>query len=258
MLLATNLLRRALMVNIASIILRHSGGSRNPVSLRKQPGSRPGRSSKAFAARATRLSPGRRTFVNQFRKSQFPLLSLMTFAVAGVAAAAPVTYNIDPEHTYPSFEADHMGLSIWRGKFNKTAGKVTLDKAAGQGAVDVTIDVASIDFGHDKLNDVAKSPDLFDVTKYPQATYKGKLDGFANGVPSQVVGDLTLHGVTRPVVLRINSFKCMPHPLFKREVCGADALGALNRDEFGMDAGKPYGFRMDVTLRIQVEAIEVE
>jgi len=156
-------------------------------------------------------------------------LSLMSLAVGGVAAAAPVTYNIDPEHTYPSFEADHMGLSIWRGKFNRTAGKVTLDKAAGRGTVEVTVDVASIDFGHDKLNDVAKSSDLFDAAKYPQATYKGKLDGFASGVPSQVVGDLSMHGATRPVVLTINSFKCMPHPLFKREVCGADALGTLKR-----------------------------
>jgi polyisoprenoid-binding protein YceI len=195
---------------------------------------------------------------NKSRMKSLLLLLMMHLAVGGVATAAPVTYNIDPEHTYPSFEADHMGLSIWRGKFDTTAGKVTLDKAAGQGTVDVTIDAASIDFGHAKLNEVAKGPDLFDVTKYPQATYQGKLDGFANGVPSRVVGDLTLHGVTRPVVLKINSFKCMPHPVFKREVCGADALGSLNRDEFGMDAGKPYGFRMDVTLRIQIEAIQVE
>ena len=99
---------------------------------------------------------------------------------------------------------------------------------------------------------------MFDVAKYPQAIYKGKLDGFANGVPSRVVGNLTLHGATRPVVLQINSFKCIPHPMFKREVCGADALAVLNREEFGMDAGKPYGFSMDVTLHIQVEAIATE
>jgi polyisoprenoid-binding protein YceI len=182
----------------------------------------------------------------------------MTLAIGSLASAAPITYNIDPDHTYPSFEADHMGLSIWRGKFNKTAGKVTLDKVAGQGTVDVTVDPASIDFGHKKLNSVAQGPELFDVAQYPQATYKGKLEGFVDGVPSRVVGDLTLHGVTRPVVLTINSFKCMPHPLLKREVCGADALGSLNREQFGIDSGKSYGFRMDVTLRIQVEAIRTE
>jgi polyisoprenoid-binding protein YceI len=198
-----------------------------------------------------------------FRESQptmriLLLLSLMNLTVGGVAAAAPMTYIIDPEHTYPSFEADHMGLSIWRVKFNKTVGKVTLDKASGLGSVSVAIDPASIDFGHEKLNEVAKGPDLFDVTKYPHATYSGKFDGFVNGAPSRVVGDLILHGVTRPLVLKINSFKCMPHPIFKREVCGADALGTLNREEFGMDAGKPYGLSMDVTLRIQVEAIQAE
>ena len=101
-------------------------------------------------------------------------------------------------------------------------------------------------------------PAFFDAAKYPQAIYKGKFEGFANGVPSRVVGELTMHGVTRPVVLQMSSFKCMPHPLVKRELCGADALTVLNREEFGMDAGKPYGFSMDVTLRIQVEAIATE
>lgn len=185
-------------------------------------------------------------------------ISLAVVAACGSAIAAPVTYDIDPDHTYPSFEADHMGMSVWRGKMNKSTGKVTLDKAAAGGSVDIAIDPASIDFGQEKLNSWAASAEFFDVAKYPQAVYKGRLDGFANGAPSRVVGDLTLHGVTRPVVLKINAFKCMPHPLLKREFCGADALGTFNRDEFGLDAGKPYGFRMDVTLRIQVEAIQAE
>lgn len=176
--------------------------------------------------------------------------------IAGTAAAAPVTYDLDPEHTYPSFEADHLGISVWRGKFNKTTGKMTLDKTAGQGTVDVTVDLKSVDFGHAKMNSEAMGPDFFDVKKYPQARYKGKLTDFANGVPSRVVGDLTLHGVTKPAVLTINLFKCIPHPILKRELCGADAVGTFNRDEFGLDAGKPYGFKMDVTLRIQMEALE--
>jgi polyisoprenoid-binding protein YceI len=186
------------------------------------------------------------------------LLSLMSVALSGVAAAAPVDYTIDPEHTYPSFEADHLGISMWRGKFNKTTGKMTLDKAAGHGTVEVTVDLKSVDFGHDEMNNHAIGPEFFDVKKYPEAKYKGKLTGFSNGVPSQVVGDLTLHGVTKPVVLKINLFKCIPHPILKRELCGADAIGTFNRDEFGLDAGKPYGFKMDVTLRIQMEALQTE
>lgn len=185
------------------------------------------------------------------------LLTLLCLPVA--ALAAPVTYIVDPTHTFPSFEADHMaGLSVWRGKFNKNSGKVMLDKAAGSGSVDITVDTASIDFGLDEMNEHAMKEDFFDVAKYPQAFYKGKLEGFSKGAPSRVVGELALRGVTRPVTLKIVSFKCMPHPMFKREVCGADALATIKRDEFGMDAGKPYGFSMDVTLRIQIEALQAE
>lgn len=188
-------------------------------------------------------------------------LASLALLVSGAASAAETTasekiYEIDPMHTYPSFEADHMGgLSVWRGKFNKTSGTITLDKAAKTGSVDVTVDVASIDYGLDAMNDMAKSDKLFDAAKYPTATYKGKLAGFVDGKPTKVEGELTLHGVTKPVTLTVRSFKCMPHPMLKRELCGADAATTIKRDAFGMDAGKDYGFSMDVELRIQVEAI---
>lgn len=185
------------------------------------------------------------------------LTSLALFAAT--AGAAPVTYKIDPPHTYPSFEADHMGgLSTWRGKFNKSEGTVTLDKQAGAGTVDVVIDTTSIDFGLDAMNEHANKPDLFDTAKYPTATYKGKLAGFNDGVPGKVEGELTLHGVTRPLELTINKFKCMPHPMLKREVCGADASASFQRDQFGISAGKDWGFNMDVNLRIQIEAVAAE
>lgn len=186
------------------------------------------------------------------------IAALLALPTAGVIAA-PTTYQIEPTHTYPSFEADHMGgLSVWRGKFNKTSGSVTFDKAAKQGAVDITVDIDSIDYGFDLMNTKAKSEELFDAAKYPTATYKGKLAGFKKGVPTKVIGDLTLRGITKPVQLNILSFKCMPHPMVKREVCGADAIATFKRDDFGMAAGKDWGFKMDVTLRIQVEALAAE
>ena len=174
---------------------------------------------------------------------------------SGIAVAAPVEYEIDPNHTYPTFEADHMGISIWRGKFNKNTGKVVLDKEKGQGNIEVTIDLNSVDFGHQTMNSWARGQDLFDTERFPPAVYKGKLEAFEGGAPTQVVGQLSLHGVTRPLNLKINSFKCIPHPLHKRELCGADAMTTFNRDDFGLDAGKSFRFRMDVTLRIQVEAV---
>ncbi len=177
-------------------------------------------------------------------------------AVAGAGLqAAPVTYEIDSSHTYPSFEADHMGLSTWRGKFNLTQGQVLLDKEAGQGSLDIVVDIASVDFGHELMNKVALGESIFDVEKHPHARYKGRLVGFVEGAPTKVDGELTLHGVTRPLSLTIQRFKCIPHPLHKRELCGADALARLNRADFGIDAGKAYGFDMNVVLRIQVEAV---
>lgn len=178
--------------------------------------------------------------------------------VAGNAAAAPVKYQIDPEHTYPSFETDHFGgLSTWRGKFKKSAGTIVYDKEAGSGTLDVTIDTTSIDTGHDKLNTHVKSNEkgMFDVAKFPTATYTGKLAKFVNGAPTEVDGTLTLHGVTKPVTLKIDHFGCRPHPMKQgKEVCGANATAALDRADFGVDWGKTYGFKMDVKLAIQVEA----
>jgi polyisoprenoid-binding protein YceI len=178
------------------------------------------------------------------------------FCGTQIALAAPEQYTFDPEHTYPSFEASHMGISIWRGKFDRTTGTATLDAAAGNGVVDIRVDLKSVDFGHAKLNEFMVGPEFFDTAKYPEAHYHGTLAGFMNGAPTRVEGALTLHGVTKPLVLTVSSFKCIPHPMLKRQLCGADAFATFQRDAFGLDAGKPYGFSMDVTLRIQVEALK--
>jgi polyisoprenoid-binding protein YceI len=186
------------------------------------------------------------------------LFVIVTTLCAGSAAAAPVSYKIDPAHTYPSFAADHMGISVWRGKLNKTSGTLAFDKEAGSGSVEIAIDLSSIDFGQEALNKWARGPQFFNVRKFRTATYKGKFDGAAGGVPTQVLGELTLHGVTKPVVLKINQLKCVPHPIFKRELCGADASASFKRDEFGLDVGKDYGFNMEVVLQIQVEALAAQ
>ncbi|HEX3398007.1 MAG TPA: YceI family protein, partial [Steroidobacteraceae bacterium] len=129
---------------------------------------------------------------------------LMILGTASVNAA-PTAYSVDPDHTHPSFEVDHFGgLSTWRGNFKKTTGTIVVDGAAKNGTVDITIDAASIDFAHDKLNEHVSGPEMLDVTKYPTATYTGVLGGFSNGAPTTVTGNLTLHGVTKPVTLVIN------------------------------------------------------
>jgi polyisoprenoid-binding protein YceI len=182
-------------------------------------------------------------------------IAAVALAVASLPVMAAVeNYSIEPNHTYPSFTAPHMGISFWRGKFNKTAGKVTLDRKAGTGTVDITVDATSVDFGHDKMNEHAMAEDFFNVAKYPTITYKGNIK-FKDGQPDEVEGQLTLLGVTKPLKLEIDSFKCIPHPFFKKEVCGADVEGTFNRADFGMTKGAD-GSGGEVKLNIQVEALK--
>ena len=175
-------------------------------------------------------------------------------AAISINAAAADNFAIDPDHTYPSLEFPHMGLSIWRGKFNKTTGKVTLDRAARTGTAEIQVDTASIDFGHDKMNQFALTEDWLNAAKYPTMSYKGTLR-FEGNTPVALDGQLTLLGVTRPVKLKINAFKCIDHPYYKKEVCGADAEGELDRAEFGMSRYTEDGMGR-IRLRIQVEAIK--
>jgi polyisoprenoid-binding protein YceI len=172
-------------------------------------------------------------------------------------AMAADTYQLDPLHTSPSFATDHFGgLSIWRGKFRKSSGTVVLDRVAKTGTVDVTIDMSSVDIGNDKLDAELVTDKFFDTAKYPTATYKGTQIRFDGDKPVEVIGTLTLHGITKPVNLKIESYKCMMNPMLKREVCGTESTATFNRDDFGIDFGKTYGFKMQTTLHIQAEGIK--
>jgi polyisoprenoid-binding protein YceI len=198
-----------------------------------------------------------------------PLLLLLPLLMsAGTAIAAPVHYTIDPDHTYPSFAADHAGLSIWRGKFNHSSGEITLDRAKQTGTVHIVTKIDSINFGNPPLRQMVLRGVMpaslcqaqcafFDAAKYPTATYDGTLADFVNGAPTRVVGKLTLRGVTRPLDLKIEHFKCIPDFVLKpRERCGAEASATFDRSEFGIDAGKSFGMDMKVSLQIQVEAVQ--
>ena len=122
------------------------------------------------------------------------LLLASAAGLATTALAAPATYTIDSAHTYPSFEVPHMGVSWWRGKFARTTGSVVLDKEARSGSVDIRVDTASIDFGHDKMDEHARSVDFFNVAEFPEARYQGSLV-FTGDVPTSVDGQLTLLGL---------------------------------------------------------------
>lgn len=191
-------------------------------------------------------------------KKQSILAALLAIA-ASSTMASPVTYNIDPSHTYPSFATDHFGgISTWRGKFTKSSGTIVLDRAARTGSVDVTIDAASINTGNEALDKHVKSAELLDVAKYPTAHFKGSQIRFEGETPVAVAGEFTFHGVTKPLTLKIDSFKCFVNPMIKREVCGAEASAQFDRGEFGVTYGAAYGFKMATQLQIQVEGVKAD
>ena len=164
-------------------------------------------------------------------------------------------YQIDPDHTYPSFEADHLGgLSKWRGKINATEGVVTIDNDNLTGTVEIKMDMNTLDFGHEKMNQRARKKDLFYVEKFPYAFYSGTLI-FEDKAPKEISGILTLRGVSKPLDISIEEYKCIFHPIRLKQACGADAYASLKRDDYGIDYGKVFGFKMGVDLRISIEGI---
>ena len=188
---------------------------------------------------------------------KIPALStlILCACLAGTAQAAAALYTIEPAHTYPSFEVSHMGISYWRGKFNKTSGKIWLDREKHTGRLEITVDTSTVNFGMALLEQRTRGEEWFDVEKYPTAKYVSESITFRGDVPVSVDGQLTLRGMTRPVKLDIAEFICVPHPLFKREVCGADVRAEFDRRDFGMtqDIVNNNG---KVRLQIQVEALQ--
>jgi polyisoprenoid-binding protein YceI len=176
-------------------------------------------------------------------------------ALLAAPAFAAETYIIDPRHTLPSYEIDHFGWSTQRGRFERVSGKITLDRAAKTGTVEVVIDVASVSTGVAKLDEHLRNPDFFDVARYPTMTFRSERIVFDGERPAAVPGVFTLLGVTRPVTLTITFFHCAPNTFAKKEACGANAVATIRRTEFGMTRYAP-GLGDEVKLLINVEAFK--
>jgi len=190
-------------------------------------------------------------------KKQLLVIVAATSFGLSIGAEAADRYELDSSHTYPSFEADHEGgASIWRGKFTKSSGSVVLDRIAKSGSLTVKIDPSSISTGNSILDSELRSKEFFDIAKFPEATYVGSQIRFDGETPVEVIGTLTFHGVTRPLNLKLESFKCYANPRLKREVCGTEATATFDRGDFGVDNGKQYGYSLKTVLHIQAEAIK--
>ena len=190
-------------------------------------------------------------------KTRFPttgFVALLGSLTIGAAVAAPVTYKIDPRHTFPTFQVSHMGFSLQLGRFDKTSGALTIDLAAKTGTVDVTIETASINMGFDTWNKNVDDRYLHSA-EFPTMTFKSSKLRFKGDKLAEVDGALTLLGVTKPVKLAVDIFKCAPSPLTKKDVCGAHATAVIKRSEYGMMANLP-DVGDEIKIAFGVEAIK--
>jgi polyisoprenoid-binding protein YceI len=189
--------------------------------------------------------------------TKFSLLAVM--AAIGFTAAAhaeSATYAIDPSHTFASWEIAHFATSTNRGRFNKTSGTVTLDKAAKTGSIDVTIDTTSLDTGTAAFTKHISSDEMLNVAAFPTAHFVANKFVFSGDKVTEVDGNLTLMGKTNPIVLKAQNFNCYMNPMVKREVCGGDFDATLVRSQYGVTYGLNYGFPDAMHLVIQVEAVK--
>jgi polyisoprenoid-binding protein YceI len=176
---------------------------------------------------------------------------LAAVLVGSVNAAMAADYTIDPTHTYPNFTVSHLGFSTMHGRFNKTSGSMSMDRAKGTGSVEVVIDVASVDTGMEKRNKHLRSPDFFNAAEFPEMTYKSTKVTF-QGDGAKVEGNLTMKGVTKPVTLDVKSINCGVHPFSKKDVCGFDATAQIKRSDFGINYGLPaIGDVINITLEME-------
>ena len=187
------------------------------------------------------------------RAAAAALLALLALPAAG----APEEYVVESAHTYPTFAVGHLGISMQRGRFDRTSGRIVLDREAGTGTIDIAIDATSVSTGSAALDAVLRSDEFFNVARFPQLTFRAARIDFENGAPRRAAGELTLAGVTRPVEVAVRHFGCTRLPFLVRLTCGADVTARIRRSDFGMDAYSAF-VGDDVELSIQLEAVKQE
>jgi polyisoprenoid-binding protein YceI len=184
------------------------------------------------------------------------LAAALAFA-APAALAAPEVFVVDPGHTFPAFEVVHLGISTQRGRFDRTAGRIELDREAGAGRMELAIETASVSTGNKALDGVLRGEDFFDVEKFPRMTFRAGAIEFEKGEPRRARGELTMNGVTRPVALTVERFACTRLPFLVRLTCGADVTTTIRRSEFGLTRFTNF-VADEVRIVVQVEAVREE
>jgi polyisoprenoid-binding protein YceI len=173
------------------------------------------------------------------------------------AAAQAENYVIDQYHTVPYFEIDHLGFATMRGRFDRATGKFSIDRAAKTGSVELEIPTATVNTGDTDRgarprtrDEHLKNADFFNVQEFPSMTFKSTKVVFKGDEPASVEGNLTMLGVTKPVTLSLDRWKCGPdvRTQGKRYQCGGNASGSFKRSDFGMKFGLPTAIGDEVKL----------
>jgi polyisoprenoid-binding protein YceI len=174
-----------------------------------------------------------------------------------VAVAQVENYVIDQYHTVPYFEVDHLGFATMRGRFDRATGKFSIDRGAKTGSVELEIPTATVNSGDTDRgsrprtrDEHLKNADFFNVQEFPTMTFRSTRVLFKGDEPAGVEGNLTLLGVTRPVTLTFDRWKCGPdmRTQGKRYQCGGNATGSFKRSDFGMKFGLPAAVGDEVKL----------
>jgi polyisoprenoid-binding protein YceI len=177
------------------------------------------------------------------------LISLLCLCPTAEAAES---FILDPGHTFPSFEIRHQGVSVMRGKFNRSQGRVVLDPNGPDSRIEVSVDASSGDTGHDGLNQKLPGSNFFSTAQFPEIRFVATEVTFKEGKPVSASGSLTMLGVTRPVTLEIQDYACTRQFPTLRPLCGADVRTSIKRSDFGMNYGIPL-IGDEVKLAIEVE-----
>jgi len=178
----------------------------------------------------------------------------LVFAAASAQAAD--VYKLDPGHTQVLFQYNHMGYSNITGSFPKVEGEINLDTAdLAKSSVKATLSIDSVSTGVAKLDEHLKGGDFFDAAKFATATFQSTKVEKAGEKALKVSGDLTIHGVTKPVTFDVKVNAIGEHPMAKKPAAGFDATATIKRSDFGISKYVP-NVSDDVTIRITTEAVK--
>jgi polyisoprenoid-binding protein YceI len=188
--------------------------------------------------------------------SRFVFVFITALAMAASAAAQAGTWQIDPNHSAAQFSVRHLGVSTVRGAFMKVAGSAKHDPAdPSKDSLEATIDTNSVDTRVQMRDNDLRSPNFFDVQKYPTITFHSKATKVAGAGKLQITGDLTIHGVTKEVVLDVDGPSAAIKDPWGNQRIGASATTKINRQDFGV-GGAPGVVGDEITITIDVELIQ--